>query len=188
MRIMILRGLVLTGVAAFLSFLVLFKQYRIPTGAMVPTIPIGSRALMGRFARDVVRGDIIVFDYPLQENVAFTKRVVGMPCDTIEIRDKQLFVNGAAAREPYVVHEDAAVYPNMPKLPEPYRSRDQFGPYVVPAGRYVMGDNRDQSADSRYWGTVAATSVHGRIVAVISKSGITRPPRPPALASLPRCR
>ncbi|HKO55468.1 MAG TPA: signal peptidase I [Thermoanaerobaculia bacterium] len=189
MRNLILGGLVVMGVAALLSFVIFFKQYRVPTGAMIPTIPIGSRAFMGRLARDVMRGDIIVFDYPLQTNVAFTQRVVGLPCDTIVVRDKQLFINGGAAREPYVVHGDTQIYPNLQPLPEPYRSRDQFGPLIVPAGQYfVMGDNRDYSSDSRYWGTVPAKNVRGRIVAILSSSGLTRPPRPPLLASMPGCR
>jgi signal peptidase I len=163
---------------AVLPFVILFallatgivRTYRSPTGSMEPTIPIGARIIAVRTS-SVHRGDIIVFDYPLQPEVVFAKRVVAVGDDTVEIRSKQLFVNGKSVVEPYAVHLDPTIYVASPTLPEPYRSRDHFGPYQVPQGTYfVLGDNRDQSSDSRYWGVVPVENLRGRAVLSISWS------------------
>lgn len=189
MQRIVIGGLAAISAAAMIFVFVTFKPYRIPTGSMIPTVDIGDRVIVNRRAKDVLRGDLITFAYPLNPKSTMMKRVAGLPCDTIEIRDKQLFVNGVRATEPYVIHDDEQVYPNRPDLPEPYRSRDHFGPYTVPAGHYfVLGDNRDKSADSRYWGTIPADSVLGRVVLVLGGRHAGRPPRPPVLASLPACR
>jgi signal peptidase I len=91
------------------------------------------------------------------------KRVVGLPGDTVTIRDKEVFINGGRLDEPYVVFDDPTVYPKQEALPEPYRSRDQFGPVVVPEGHYfAMGDNRDRSHDSRFWGFVPRAYIKGK--------------------------
>jgi signal peptidase I len=120
---------------------------------------------------DIHRGDVIVFDYPLKPGVIFAKRVVAVGGDTVEIRSKRLFVNGREVAEPYVVHLDPTIYPATPVLPEPYRSRDHFGPLQVPAGTYfVLGDNRDRSSDSRYWGVVPRELVRGQVKILFSWS------------------
>ncbi|MBV9495913.1 MAG: signal peptidase I [Acidobacteria bacterium] len=186
---MIIGGLAILATAAVFAFLVVFKTYRIPTESMAPTIPAGSAVLMNRWAKDVQRGDLLVFRFPLDPKTTLAKRVVGLPCDTIEIRDKQLFVNGAPANEPYVIHSDPVIYPREAGLPEPYASRDQFGPLVVPVGHYfVLGDNRDRSNDSRFIGPIEADAMLGRVALIVSEKGFVRPPRPPVLASLPACR
>ncbi|HEY2828504.1 MAG TPA: signal peptidase I [Thermoanaerobaculia bacterium] len=141
-----------------------FQAFKIPTGSMEDNLKVGDHIIVNKFIygpgttlggllplRPIQRGDIIVFRYPLQPDTDFVKRVIGMPGDTVEIRDKIVSVNGNAQNEQYVVHEDPQVYPLQPALPEPYRSRDQFGPFKVPDGQYfAMGDNRDRSSDSRY--------------------------------------
>ncbi len=154
-----------------------FQAFKIPTGSMEDNLKVGDHIIVNKFIygpasdawkrvmplRDPKRGDIIVFRYPLQPDTDFVKRVIGMPGDTVEIRDKKVSVNGKQLVEPYVIHEDSTVYPLQPALPEPYRSRDQFGPFTVPAGQYfAMGDNRDRSSDSRYWGTVPRGMIKGR--------------------------
>ena len=155
-----------------------FQAFKIPTGSMEDNLKIGDHIIVNKFIygpnglgpvsglipiRDVERGDVIVFRFPLDPSTDFVKRVIGMPGDTVEIRDKQVLINGRRLEEPYTLHEDPQIYPNQPALPEPYRSRDQFGPYVVPAGNYfAMGDNRDRSSDSRYWGTVPRSMIKGR--------------------------
>jgi signal peptidase I len=151
------------------------KTFRIPTGAMQPALPIGSTVFV-RPTDDVHVGDITVFRYPRKPKVWFVMRAVAAAGDTVEIREKRLFVNGREKNEPYVRHEDATVYPNEPALPEPYRSRDWFGPYRVPAkSLFVLGDNRDRSSDSRYWGVVPRENVFGRVVYVIGSDGMRRP-------------
>ena len=154
-----------------------FQAFKIPTGSMEDNLKIGDHIIVNKFIygpvsppwqklvplRDIRRGDIIVFRYPLGPETDFVKRVIGMPGDTVEIRDKIVSINGKPQVEPYVIHDDPQIFPIRPQLPEPYRSRDQFGPYVVPEGQYfAMGDNRDRSSDSRFWGTVPRAMIKGR--------------------------
>ena len=167
-----------------------FQAFKIPTGSMEDNLKVGDHIIVNKFIygpadpawqkilplRDIRRGDIIVFRYPLQPDTDFVKRVIGMPGDTIEIRDKRIAINGKPLDEPYVIHEDQQVFPLQPSLPEPYRSRDQFGPFTVPAGQYfAMGDNRDRSSDSRYWGTVARSMIKGRAFMVYWSFASTPP-------------
>jgi len=104
------------------------------------------------------RGDIIVFRYPEDEDKDFIKRVVGLPGDTVEIRNKVVFVNGAPLDEHgYTQRVDPGVIDGA------INPRDNFGPVTVPAGKFfVMGDNRDQSLDSRFWGYVSAEKIRGK--------------------------
>lgn len=152
------------------------RIYKNPTASMEPTLPLGSRMAVLR-SKQANRGDIIVFRYPLQPDVTFAKRVVAIEGDTVEIRAKQLIVNGKTVVEPYVIHEDDTTYPKQPLLPEPYRSRDNFGPFrVEPDHLFVLGDNRDLSSDSRYWGTVSRDAVKGHPILLFSpKRGVWRP-------------
>src|SRR6266566_3889135 len=176
-----------------------FQAFKIPTGSMEDNLKVGDHIVVNKFIygpgpnlkgflplRDIKRGDIIVFRYPLQPDTDFVKRVIGMPNDIVEIRDKKVSVNGMQLDEPYVIHEDSTVYPLQPALPEPYRSRDQFGPYTVPAGQYfAMGDNRDRSSDSRYWGTVPRGMIKGRAFMVYwSFASVPPPPDSPPSARL----
>lgn len=167
-----------------------FQAFKIPTGSMEDNLKVGDHIIVNKFIygpgttlggllplRPIKRGDIIVFRYPLQPDTDFVKRVIGMPGDTVEIRDKVVSVNGSAQNEQYVLHEDPQVYPLQPALPEPYRSRDQFGPFKVPEGQYfAMGDNRDRSSDSRYWGTVPRSMIKGRAFMVYWSFRGTPPP------------
>jgi signal peptidase I len=155
-----------------------FQAFKIPTGSMEDNLKVGDHIIVNKFIygpkdagllsglaplRDVRRGDVIVFRYPEQLDTDFVKRVIGLPGDTVSIRDKKVFINGQELDEPYVTFEDPQVYPDEPALPEPYRSRDQFGPYKVPDGQYfAMGDNRDRSHDSRFWGPVPRALIKGR--------------------------
>lgn len=154
-----------------------FQAFKIPTGSMEDNLKVGDHIIVNKFIygpagplgaklfplREIKRGDIIVFRYPLQPDTDFVKRVIGMPGDIVEVRDKIVSINGKPTVEPYVIHDDPTIYPPRPALPEPYRSRDQFGPYTVAPGSYfAMGDNRDRSSDSRYWGTVPRSMIKGR--------------------------
>jgi signal peptidase I len=96
--------------------------------------------------------------------VDLVKRLIGLPGDTVQLINKQLYVNGQRVEEEkYVEHKDGRTYPNRAYLSEQMRLRDNFGPITVPDGRYFcMGDNRDYSYDSRFWGTVPVDFLKGR--------------------------
>src|ERR1051325_3524524 len=155
-----------------------FQAFTIPSGSMEDNLTIGDHIVVNKFIygpkgngplarlfpmRDIERGDIIVFRFPEQPDTDFVKRVIGLPGDTLLIRNKKVYINGSPLAEPYAVYDDPQVYPDQPALPEPYRSRDHFGPFTVGPGQYfAMGDNRDHSHDSRYWGPVPRGMIKGR--------------------------
>jgi len=177
----------------FLNFarIFVFQSFKIPTGSMIDNLLIGDHLFVNKFVfgnagpewvgrvlphREVRRGDIVVFRYPVNPNVDYVKRVVALPGETISIRNKQILINGQPLDEPYVLYRDPQVFPPSPSLPEPYRSRDQFGPYLVPPGSYfAMGDNRDESYDSRYWGPLRRELIKGRPFMVYWSFDSTRP-------------
>jgi signal peptidase I len=152
------------------------QAFKIPSSSMVPTLLIGDHILVNKFIygtkipfsdkrvlvfKKPEKGDIIVFKYPEDPKKDFIKRVVGTENDVIEERDKAVYVNGKAVLEPYIQHSDEKVRPggNDP--------RDNFGPLTVPEGKiFVMGDNRDQSYDSRYWGFVDLKEIRGKALII----------------------
>lgn len=152
------------------------QAFKIPSGSMLPTLQIGDHLLVSKFLygvripytatrlpaiRPPRRGDIVVFAYPVDDSKDFIKRVIGVPGDRLEIRDKVIFVNGEAVGDPWGVYVDSTVFP------EGYENgkRDNFGPVVVPAGQYfTMGDNRDRSYDSRFWGFVEDARIKGKAI------------------------
>lgn len=153
-----------------------FQAFKIPTGSMIDNLLIGDHIIVNKFAygpaswesslfphRPIRRGDIVVFRFPGNPRVDYVKRVIALPGEIVHIRDKRVYVNDALLPEPYVVHEDPRTYRRSMALPEQYRARDQFGPFEVPLGEYfVLGDNRDRSDDSRFWGTVKRELIKGR--------------------------
>jgi signal peptidase I len=156
------------------------QTYQVPTGSMEKTILVGDHLLVNKFAygprldgwarflpyRDVQRGDIIVFKKPgddMNPGNVLVKRAVAGPEDTVVVRDKTVWVDGQPGDGPHVQHTDPEVYPNDPAIPDMARRRDQYGPYVVPTGSWFgMGDNRDNSLDSRYWGPIPRENIFGR--------------------------
>jgi len=152
------------------------QAFKIPSGSMIPTLLIGDHILVNKFIygtkipfsdkrvlvfKKPERGDIIVFKYPENPEKDFIKRVVATGGDVIEERDKSVYVNKKTAAEPYVQHSDSSVKAggNDP--------RDNFGPLTVPDGKvFVMGDNRDQSYDSRYWGFVDLSEIKGKALII----------------------
>jgi signal peptidase I len=147
------------------------QTFEIPSGSMEDTLAIGDRLLANKFIygtripftdtriaklRDPQRGDVVIFKYPVDRSKDFIKRVIGVPGDEILIRDKQVYVNGVPYRNPHEVHKEPKVYP-----PE-QNPRDNFGPVRVPPNAYfMMGDNRDRSYDSRFWGFVGNSDIVG---------------------------
>ena len=155
-----------------------FQAFKIPSGSMEDNLKIGDHIIVNKFIygpggdgplsslvplRDIHRGDIVIFRYPRKPELDYVKRVIGLPGDTVTIENKVIYINGTRLDEPYVVHDDGHVYPPSEYLPDAHRYRDQMARLEVPPGQYfVMGDNRDHSADSRYWGTVPRTMIKGR--------------------------
>lgn len=141
-------------------FKIQIQAFKFPSGSMLPTLEIGDHILVNKTekAKDSIkRGDIIVFRYPENPKKDFIKRVVGVGGDIIESRDKKIFINGSVIQEPYVQHTDSAIRAGKN---EP---RDNFGPFIIPQNKFfVMGDNREQSYDSRYWGYVPRTDIKGK--------------------------
>ena len=123
---------------------------------------------MRRFfvAKEPKRGDVVVFAFPLDTSKDFVKRCIGLPGDKIEVKNKVLYVNDIKQNEPYVIHIDDLTYPSdMPFLPDGIRNRDNFGPVIVPKDHFfVMGDNRDQSYDSRFWGFLQRDYLKGKAI------------------------
>jgi len=152
----------------------------IPTASMEDTLLIGDYVLVNKvmFApvdadaptswlaqRPLQHGDVIVFKFPNDPTVDYVKRVIGLPGDVIEIRDKQLLRNGEPVQEPYKRHKTGITYPRG--TPGPDGTRDNLDPVTVPPDSlFVMGDNRDYSADSREWRFVPRSHVTGRAFAV----------------------
>ncbi len=148
------------------------QAFKIPSGSMLPTLQIGDHILVNKFiygvklpylnitvipGKEPDRDAIIVFRYPEEPDKDFIKRVIAVPGDTIEIRDKNVFINNKLLDEDYAVHSDPQV------IPAHVNPRDNLGPITVPEDTYfVMGDNRDNSYDSRFWGGVDAADIRGK--------------------------
>jgi signal peptidase I len=151
---------------AIQAFLV--KPYLIPSVSMANTLLPGQRVLVDRLAyhyRTVHRGDIIVFRWPGHENgTPLIKRVVGLPGDRLSLRNGRLFVNGRPLPEGYVRRVQGAAEQTLPAFEgDGVQAWSLATPYTVPPGHYfVMGDNRTESNDSRYWGTVPRANIIGR--------------------------
>lgn len=211
----IIENVVSLGLALLLVFMIrssIIEAFKIPSGSMIPTLLIGDHIFVNKFAygfkipfsdlftdnpiyvvkRDPPkRGDVIVFMYPKDEDFYYIKRVVGTPGDSIEIRNKMLYVNQEAVkREPLQPDEAEQIFRTLddpkysPNSLEIYTEQmsgenhsimldksnflgESFGPITVPAESYfVMGDNRDFSNDSRFWGFVPFRNVKGKAVVI----------------------
>jgi signal peptidase I len=152
------------------------QAFKIPSGSMKETLKIGDHILVNKFiygvkmpflqttiipVKDPKRGDIVVFKFPEDPGKDFIKRVVGVAGDVIEIRDKQVYLNSKVLNHDYGIHTDSYIFPAS------VQPRDNFGPVVVPPHSiFVMGDNRDQSYDSRFWGFVDLKAVKGKALMI----------------------
>lgn len=166
------------------SFVV--QAFRIPSGSMENTLLVGDFLFVNKFLygarvpltdmslpgiRDPRRGDIMVFKYPDDPTKDFIKRLVGQPGDTLEIRDKVVWINGRPLDEPYVRFMSDRIRPRGWEEPNIFPAhagnKDNFGPVIVPAGKYfMMGDNRDNSSDSRYWGFLDRELIKGKAILI----------------------
>ena len=149
----------------------LVQAFKIPSGSMEDTLAIGDHLLVSKFIygtkvpfidkrvltiRDPRQGDVIVFEYPEDPSKDFIKRVVGVPGDVVEGKDKKVYVNGKPYENSHEIHKEKDI------IPKEMNPRDTFGPVTVPAESYfVMGDNRDRSYDSRFWKFVRRDQIKG---------------------------
>lgn len=183
--------------AAFIMY-VFIQAFKIPSGSMEKTLLIGDHLFVNKLIygvripytdkrlftlRDVKRGDVVVFKFPTDNRNSvhfgkdFIKRAIGLPGDVIQVKDKTVFVNGAALQESYTNFADDYVIPPLESMVLPPSEmqtaweqghmtdafRDNFGPVTVPPGHYlVMGDNRDRSFDARFWGPLPAKDLKGK--------------------------
>jgi signal peptidase I len=207
-----IEALLVAVVLALIIRAFVVQAFKIPSGSMLETLQVGDQLLVSKFQygvrmpftgkqlipiSDPARGDIIVFEYPFDprldatrpqlKDVDFVKRIVALPGDTVEIRAKEVFVNGEHVTGPYVQHvredlEQSPLPEGHPAItidPKAYfdhcedatnicrAKRDWMPAVTVPEGHYfVMGDNRDESFDSRFWGFVSRESIKGKAMVI----------------------
>ena len=158
------------------------QAFKIPTGSMENNLLIGDHLLVNKFVLGpsdsrlekavlplgtIRRGDVVVFKYPEEPERDFIKRVIGLPGETIELKQKKVYVNGTPLDEPYVHFLEPPGAADAASEVTSLDVRERFGPVTVPADRYfVMGDNRDNSQDSRYWGFLPRDYVKGRALII----------------------
>jgi signal peptidase I len=151
-----------------------FQAFKIPTGSMKPNLLVGDHLLVNKFIfaptafglerallpmRPIERGDIVVFKYPEEPERDFIKRVIGLPGDTLELQNQTILINGQPLNEPYAHY----LFPPAAEGQMEGDLRRKYGPVTVPDGHYfMMGDNRDDSQDSRFWGFLPQSYVKGR--------------------------
>jgi len=182
----------LLGTVIIAVFVITFvvQAFQIPSESMENTLLIGDYLLVDKLRyggggfgdwvmpyREVHRGDIVVFHYPVHPSQHFVKRVVGVPGDRVRLINRQVYVNGVALKEPYVIHSAPFHDPfrdEFPRLNLPVPGLEgtwwlqmkklvEDGALIIPEGHYfVLGDNRDESLDSRYWGFVPRENIIGR--------------------------
>jgi signal peptidase I len=143
------------------------QAYKIPSGSMIPTLLVGDYILVNRLAYglripyykyifrwgEVKRGDVIVFVFPEDPSKDFIKRVIALPGETIEIKRRKIYIDGREIEDKWGFFSDNYFGP----------PRDDFGPFQVPPEHvFVMGDNRDESNDSRFWGPVNIQNIKGK--------------------------
>ncbi len=157
--------------AAFLTRFLVLQSYKSTTDSMADTLAVGDYFLVNKFVfgrnipftdlrflslRAPRRGDVVVFSYPEDPAKDFVMRVVGVGGDEVEGRDKQVYVNGTLSDNPRVSHRENDI------VPREQNPRDNFGPVKVPVNSlFVMGDNRDRSYDSRFWGCLPCGRIKG---------------------------
>jgi signal peptidase I len=136
------------------------RAYKIPSGGMDPTILSGDRLIanMKMYKREKPkRGDVVIFKYPVDRSKDFIKRVIGLPGETVQIINKRVYINNQPMEDPSGIHTDQRIIPGTEQ------PRDNTGPIIVSPNKiFVMGDNRDGSFDSRYWGFVDISALKGK--------------------------
>ena len=171
-----LESLIIALIIALFIRAFFIQAFKIPSSSMVPTLLIGDHLLVNKFIygthipftdkvvlriKHPKRGDILVFKCPIDTDKYYIKRVIGEPGDVVEIKNKIIYINGKKMKDPWGKHYDPTVYPRE------MNPRDNFGPFKVPENSYfVMGDNRDSSFDSRFWGPVDYKYIRGKPIII----------------------
>lgn len=173
-------ALVIALILALTIRALLVQAFSIPSGSMQPTLLIGDYLLVNKFSYGIrnpltnkvwipigtpQRGEIAVFIFPQDPAKDYIKRVVGLPGDKVQVINKKVYINGRLLSTPQAVYADPTI---IPPPQSPIESpRDNFGPVVVPKDAYFfMGDNRDQSYDSRFWGFVSLDALKGKAIII----------------------
>jgi signal peptidase I len=162
-------SIVITAIIALFATTFVVQAFKIPTGSMESNLLIGDHLLVNKFVyglhsgrlarilpyKELKRGDVIVFKYPQSPEVAYVKRLIGLPGEKVEMVGRTVYINGQPLKEPYTQYIDAgSIY-------------ERYGPFQVPEGKYfAMGDNRDNSQDSRFWGYVPRDHIIGKALAI----------------------
>jgi signal peptidase I len=158
------------------------QAFKIPTGSMEENLLIGDHLLVNKFIFGPVssqlerkimpigtikRGEVIVFKYPVEPERDFIKRVIGLPGETVEVKEKKVYINGKMLDEPYVHFLQPPTTNSEFHEVTSFDVRERYGPVMVPANQYfVMGDNRDNSQDSRYWGFLPRENIKGKALLI----------------------
>ena len=172
------KTIVIAVILAMIIRTFVIQTFKIPSGSMMNTLFPGDFLFVNKFIygtripfsdkkilvlRNPQRGDIIVFKYPVDHKRNFIKRCIGLPGETIEIKNKKVYVNGKPLVEEYAVFRDSRIYSDDVYLSDDERKRDNYGPVIVPDNAYfMMGDNRDNSLDSRFWGFLPEKDIRGK--------------------------
>ena len=162
-------SIVITAIIALFATTFVVQAFKIPTGSMESNLLIGDHLLVNKFVyglhsgflsrilpyKELKRGDVIVFKYPQSPDVAYVKRLIGLPGEKVEMVGRTVYIDGQPLKEGYTQYIDAgSVY-------------ERYGPFQVPEGKYfAMGDNRDNSQDSRFWGYVPRDHIIGKALAI----------------------
>jgi signal peptidase I len=158
------------------------QAFKIPTGSMEENLLIGDHLLVNKFVfgptasraerallpvGTIARGNVIVFKYPEEPDRDFIKRVIGLPGETVEVKEKKVYINGQALNEPYVHFLQPPSGASEFHEVTSFDVRERYGPVTVPPNHFfVMGDNRDNSQDSRYWGFLPRENVKGKALII----------------------
>jgi signal peptidase I len=175
-------AMVTAVILAFFIRTFVVQAFKIPTGSMENNLLIGDHLLVNKFVDaptpasrierallpfgTIKRGDVLVFKYPVEPDRDFIKRVIGLPGETVEVREKKVYIDGKALDEPYV-HFLSSSGPEQFREITATDVRENFRAVTVPPDQYfMMGDNRDNSADSRYWGFLRRDLIKGKAVVI----------------------
>jgi len=175
-------SIVIAVILAFFIRTFVVQAFKIPTGSMEENLLIGDHLLVNKFLfaptassiertllpiGTIARGDVIVFKYPEEPDRDFIKRVIGLPGETVELREKKVYIDGKPLDEPYVHFLEPPGGGGEFHEVTSFDVRERYGPVTVPANHYfVMGDNRDNSQDSRYWGFLPRDYVKGKALVI----------------------